>query len=85
VSTANAFAIFAATPVFAESGLPTLNIDPESVASLVSGCTRQRSALDARITPVSAPGRHDVERQCLCLTGTRDHTDPLADAPGIVR
>ena len=40
VSTANAFALFGATPVFADSDPATLNIDPESVASLISDRTR---------------------------------------------
>ena len=40
VSTANAFALFGATPVFADADPSTLNIDPESVASLISERTR---------------------------------------------
>ena len=40
VSTANAFALFGATPVFADAYPSTLNIDPESVASLISERTR---------------------------------------------
>jgi dTDP-4-amino-4,6-dideoxygalactose transaminase len=40
VSSANAFALFGATPVFADSDPDTLNIDPDSVASLMSDRTR---------------------------------------------
>jgi dTDP-4-amino-4,6-dideoxygalactose transaminase len=40
VSTANAFALFGARPVFADVREDTLNIDPESVARLISPRTR---------------------------------------------
>ena len=53
VSTANAFALRGAKPVFADISADTLNVDPDSVASLMTDRTRglwQSTTLESHAT-----------------------------------